>query len=176
MMIPLLPAVIREYHASDVTGRHALLSVPASVLDGRGAGLGEVQRPRSGANRLSSPRKCLRWRAISRKRCRIRWFGFLSRASSSGCGGGSLGAVQSYIADVTKEDQRDLAYSLYGAVFGMAFIVGPGDGRIFDEARPCVAVLRAAAALKDSTSFSRRRCSRRAAGPSDAPQRASANR
>jgi MFS family permease len=33
--------------------------------------------------------------------------------------------VQSYIADVTEENQRDLASSLYGAVFGIAFIVGP---------------------------------------------------
>ena len=49
---------------------------------------------------------------------------FISRIIS-GSGGGALGAVQSYIADVTKEDQRDMAYSLYGAVFGAAFIVGP---------------------------------------------------
>jgi predicted MFS family arabinose efflux permease len=33
--------------------------------------------------------------------------------------------VQSYIADVTEPKQRDIAYSLYGAVFGVAFIIGP---------------------------------------------------
>jgi DHA1 family tetracycline resistance protein-like MFS transporter len=49
---------------------------------------------------------------------------FISRIVS-GSGGGALGAVQSYIADVTKEEDRDLAYSLYGAVFGVAFIIGP---------------------------------------------------
>jgi DHA1 family tetracycline resistance protein-like MFS transporter len=43
----------------------------------------------------------------------------------SGLGGGSLGAVQSYIADVTDEEQRDGAYAIYGAVFGLAFIIGP---------------------------------------------------
>jgi DHA1 family tetracycline resistance protein-like MFS transporter len=38
-----------------------------------------------------------------------------------------LGAVHSYIADVTKEEERDRAYSLYGAVFGVAFILRSGD-------------------------------------------------
>jgi DHA1 family tetracycline resistance protein-like MFS transporter len=43
----------------------------------------------------------------------------------SGTGAGSLGAAESYIADVTDKRQRDRAYALYGAVFGCSFIVGP---------------------------------------------------
>ncbi|HTX56128.1 MAG TPA: MFS transporter, partial [Candidatus Acidoferrales bacterium] len=43
----------------------------------------------------------------------------------SGLGGGSLGAVESYVADVTTNDQREFAYSIYGAVFGLAFVIGP---------------------------------------------------
>ncbi len=43
----------------------------------------------------------------------------------SGIGAGSLGAAESYIADVTHPRERDRAYALYGAVFGAAFIIGP---------------------------------------------------
>jgi DHA1 family tetracycline resistance protein-like MFS transporter len=43
----------------------------------------------------------------------------------SGTGAGSLGAAESYIADVTDKKQRDRAYAYYGAVFGSAFIIGP---------------------------------------------------
>jgi DHA1 family tetracycline resistance protein-like MFS transporter len=43
----------------------------------------------------------------------------------SGVGAGSIGAAESYIADVTNKQQRDRAYALYGAVFGSAFIIGP---------------------------------------------------
>jgi DHA1 family tetracycline resistance protein-like MFS transporter len=49
---------------------------------------------------------------------------FISRAIS-GLGGGSLGVAQSYIADVTAEDQREQAYAFFGVFFGVGFIVGP---------------------------------------------------
>lgn len=125
MMIPLLPAVIREYHASDVMVG-ALLSVPACCS--------MIAAPIWG--KLSD-----RWgrKPIIIIAQIVTMAGYLAQALShslvwifiariaSGCGGGSLGAVQSYIADVTKEDQRDTAYSLYGAVFGMGFIVGPAS-------------------------------------------------
>ena len=123
MMIPLLPAVIREYRASDVMVG-ALLSVPALCS--------MIAAPVWGkfSDRLGRKPIIIAAQVLTLA-------GYLAQAAShslvwifvarivSGCGGGSLGAVQSYIADVTKEDQRDLAYSLYGAVFGMGFIVGP---------------------------------------------------
>ncbi len=123
MMIPLLPAVIGEYHASDVMVG-ALLSVPALCS--------MVAAPIWGkfSDRLGRKPIIITAQVLTLA-------GYLAQAMShslvwifvarivSGCGGGSLGAVQSYIADVTKDDQRDLAYSLYGAVFGMSFIVGP---------------------------------------------------
>ncbi|MBV9718031.1 MAG: MFS transporter [Candidatus Eremiobacteraeota bacterium] len=123
MMIPLLPGVIREYHASDVMVG-ALLSVPALCS--------MVAAPVWGkfSDRLGRKPIIITAQVLT-------LIGYLAQALShslvwifvarilSGCGGGSLGAVQSYIADVTNEDQRDLGYSLYGAVFGMAFIVGP---------------------------------------------------
>lgn len=123
MMIPLLPAVIRQYHASDVMVG-ALLSVPALCS--------MIAAPFWGkfSDRLGRKPIIILAQVLT-------FGGYLAQALShslvlifvarmvSGCGGGSLGAVRSYIADVTKEDQRDLAYSLYGAVLGMGFIVGP---------------------------------------------------
>lgn len=49
---------------------------------------------------------------------------YISRAIA-GLGGGNLGVAESYIADVTSAEQRDPAFALYGAVFGIGFIVGP---------------------------------------------------
>jgi MFS transporter, DHA1 family, tetracycline resistance protein len=123
MMIPLLPAVIRQYHASDVMVG-ALLSVPALCSMIAAPVWGKFS-DRLGRKPIIIIAQVLTFvgylaQALSHS---LVWI-FIARIVS-GCGGGSLGAVQSYIADVTKEDQRDLAYSLYGAVFGMAFIVGP---------------------------------------------------
>lgn len=123
MMIPLLPAVIRQYHASDVLVG-ALLSVPA-LCSAVAAPIWGKLSDRVGRKPIILIAQVLTFA------------GYLGQATShtlalifvarilAGCGGGSLGAVQSYIADVTKEDRRDAAYSLYGAIFGMAFIVGP---------------------------------------------------
>jgi DHA1 family tetracycline resistance protein-like MFS transporter len=123
MMIPLLPAVIREYHASDVTVG-ALLSVPAfcSMIAAPVWGKFSDRLGRKPIIIIAQVLTLVGYLAQALSHSLV-WI-FLARIVS-GCGGGSLGAVQSYIADVTKENQRDLAYSLYGAVFGMAFIVGP---------------------------------------------------
>jgi MFS transporter, DHA1 family, tetracycline resistance protein len=123
MMIPLLPAVIRQYHASDVMVG-SLLSVPALCSMVAAPVWGKLS-DRVGRKPIIIMAQALTLigyvaQALSHS---LLWI-FVARILS-GCGGGSLGAVQSYIADVTKEDQRDTAYSLYGAVFGMAFIVGP---------------------------------------------------
>jgi MFS transporter, DHA1 family, tetracycline resistance protein len=123
LMIPLLPAVIREYHASDVMVG-ALLSVPAfcSMI---GAPIWGTFSDRLGRKPIIMVAQVLTLGGYLAQAMApsLLWI-FIARIAS-GCGGGSLGAVKSYIADVTKEDQRDLAYSLYGAVFGVAFIVGP---------------------------------------------------
>lgn len=125
MMIPLLPAVIREYHASDVMVG-ALLSVPA-LCSMIAAPIWGKFSDRMGRKPIIIIAQALTLagylaQALSHS---LVWI-FIARIAS-GCGGGSLGAVQSYIADVTEENQRDTAYSLYGAVFGMAFIVGPAS-------------------------------------------------
>jgi MFS family permease len=125
MMIPLLPAVIHEYRASDIVAG-SLLSIPAlcSVV---AAPIWGKLSDRLGRKPIIIAAQVLTLigylgQAVSPS---LVWI-FVARIVS-GCGGGSLGAVQSYIADVTNEDQRDRAYSLYGAVFGMAFIVGPAS-------------------------------------------------
>lgn len=123
LMIPLLPEIVKRYGASDVmTG--SLLSIPAlcSVIAAPVWGKLSDRLGRKTiilvAQFLTLAGYLLQALAPS-----LLWI-FISRIIS-GSGGGALGAVQSYIADVTKEDQRDMAYSLYGAVFGAAFIVGP---------------------------------------------------
>ncbi|HTU68953.1 MAG TPA: MFS transporter [Candidatus Baltobacteraceae bacterium] len=123
LMIPLLPTVVRQYHASYVMAG-ALLSIPAffsavaapiwgKVSDGIG------RKPVIIAAQVLSLTGYLLL-ALSHSL----WLVFLSRVIS-GCGGGSLGAVESYVADVTENDQREFAYSVYGAVFGLAFVIGP---------------------------------------------------
>jgi MFS family permease len=49
---------------------------------------------------------------------------FVARAIA-GFGSGGLGVTQSYIADVTAEEDRDRAYALFGAVFGLGIVLGP---------------------------------------------------
>ncbi|HZY96405.1 MAG TPA: MFS transporter [Candidatus Cybelea sp.] len=123
LMIPLLPAIVQQYGASDVMSG-ALLSVPAFCA------------------MLAAPV----WGKLSDRMGRkgiilvaqfLTLAGYLMQATApsllcifiariiSGCGGGALGAAESYIADVTSEEQRGMAFSLHGAVFGTAFIVGP---------------------------------------------------
>jgi MFS family permease len=123
LMIPLLPAIVRQYHASDVMVG-ALLSVPAFCSMVAAPVWGKLS-DRLGRKTIILIAQFLTLAGYLMQALApsLLWI-FISRIVS-GCGGGALGAVQSYIADVTHEDQRDLAYSLYGAVFGMAFIVGP---------------------------------------------------
>jgi MFS family permease len=123
LMIPLLPAVVKEYHASDAMVG-ALLSVPAlcsAVAAPVWGRLSDVlgRKPIIIAAQMLTMAGYL-WQAGAHSLLSI----FAARILS-GCGGGSLGAVESYIADVTAPKQRELAYSVYGAVFGVAFIVGP---------------------------------------------------
>ena len=123
LMIPLLPVVAKEYGAPD-TILGSLLSIPAfcsmlaapvwgKISDGIGR-----KRVIVAAQFLSLAGYLLL--AFSHSLALV----FLSRIIS-GLGGGSLGSIEAFIADVTAEEQRDRAYAMYGAVFGLAFIVGP---------------------------------------------------
>jgi MFS transporter, DHA1 family, tetracycline resistance protein len=123
LMIPLLPELVRQYHVSDVAVG-ALLSIPALCSTVAAPIWGKLsdrlgRKPIIVASQILS----LAGYLVLATTHSIVWV-FASRIIS-GCGGGGLGAVESYIADVTKEDQRDRAFSLYGAVFGISFIVGP---------------------------------------------------
>jgi MFS transporter, DHA1 family, tetracycline resistance protein len=123
LMIPLLPEIVKRYGASDVmTG--SLLSIPALCSMIAAPVWGKLS-DRLGRKSIILIAQLLTLAGYLMQALApsLLWI-FISRIIS-GSGGGALGAVQSYIADVTKEEQRDMAYSLYGAVFGVAFIVGP---------------------------------------------------
>jgi len=123
LMIPLLPVIVRQYHATDLMAG-AMLSIPALCSTIAAPVWGTVsdrigRKPVIIAAQILSLLGYLLL-ALSHSLALV----FLSRIVS-GCGGGSLGAVESYVADVTQPEQRAFAYSLYGAVFGVAFIIGP---------------------------------------------------
>ncbi len=46
----------------------------------------------------------------------------------AGFGSGGVGVTQSFIADITPDDQRERAYAIFGAVFGLAIVLGPVVG------------------------------------------------
>jgi len=122
-MIPLLPQLVRQYHASDVIGG-ALLSIPA-VASAIAAPVWGKLSDRLGRKTIIMASQVLSLAGyLLLALSHALWLVLLSRVIS-GCGGGSLGAAESFIADVTRPDQRERAYSLYGAVFGAAFVVGP---------------------------------------------------
>jgi MFS family permease len=123
LMIPLLPTIVRMYHASPAMAG-ALLSIPALFSAIAAPVWGKV------SDRVGRKSVILVAQGLS-----LLGYLLLALAHSlalifasrivSGLGGGSMGAVESYIADATEEKQREAAYSIYGAVFGLAFIVGP---------------------------------------------------
>jgi MFS family permease len=123
LLIPLLPGIAKHYGAHDwEVGM--LLSIPAACA--------MVAAPIWGKTSDKSGRKpiimiaqafTLAGYVILAIAHSLFWI-FISRIIS-GIGAGSLGAAESYIADVTDEKQRERAYAYYGAVFGSAFIIGP---------------------------------------------------
>jgi DHA1 family tetracycline resistance protein-like MFS transporter len=52
------------------------------------------------------------------------WVIYLARAVE-GLGGGGLGLTQAYICDVTTPAERARAFGLFGATFGVGFLIGP---------------------------------------------------
>ena len=123
LMIPLLPVVAQQYGAPDtVVG--SLLSIPAFCSMLAAPVWGKLS-DRIGRKNVIVAAQVLSLAgylvlALSHSLALV----FLSRIVS-GLGGGSLGSVEGLIADVTTEKQRDRAYAMYGAVFGMAFVIGP---------------------------------------------------
>lgn len=123
LLIPLLPALAHKYGAHDwmigmllsIPAFFAMLAAPAwgkaSDYAGRKAIILIAQGFTLAGYTILAFSGSLFWIYISRL--------------ISGIGAGSVGAAESYIADVTSERQRSTAYALYGAVFGSAFIVGP---------------------------------------------------
>jgi DHA1 family tetracycline resistance protein-like MFS transporter len=123
LLIPLLPAMAKHYGAHDwMVGM--LLSIPAFCAT--------VAAPAWGKSSDRAGRKFI---ILVAQGFTLAGYTILALAHSlfwiyisrliSGIGAGSLGAAESYIADVTDKRQRDRAFAYYGAVFGSAFIVGP---------------------------------------------------
>ncbi len=52
------------------------------------------------------------------------WVIYLARAVE-GLGGGGLGVTQAYVSDVTTPAERARAFGLFGATFGVGFLIGP---------------------------------------------------
>jgi DHA1 family tetracycline resistance protein-like MFS transporter len=124
LLIPLLPAIAKHYGASDWMMGGMLMSVPAlcatiaapvwgktSDVTGRKFIILIAQGFELGGYVILALAGSLFWIYISR--------------IITGIGAGSIGAAESYIADVTNESQRERAYTIFGAVFGSAFIIGP---------------------------------------------------
>jgi MFS family permease len=123
LLIPLLPAMAKHYGAHDwMVGM--LLSIPAFCATIAAPVWGKLS-DRAGRKYiiLIAQVFTLAGYTILALAHSLFWI-YISRLIS-GTGAGSLGAAESYIADVTDKKQRDRAYALYGAVFGSAFIVGP---------------------------------------------------
>ncbi len=123
LLIPLLPALAHKYGAHDwMVGM--LLSIPAFCATIAAPIWGKAS-DRAGRKFIILIAQCftLVGYTILALAGSLFWV-YISRLIS-GVGAGSIGAAESYIADVTNERQRNRAYTIYGAVFGSAFIVGP---------------------------------------------------
>lgn len=123
LLIPLLPAMAKQYGAHDwMVGM--LLSIPAFCATVAAPIWGKAS-DRTGRKFiiLIAQGFTLAGYTVLALSHSLFWI-YVSRFIS-GIGAGSLGAAESYIADVTDKKQRDRAYAIYGAVFGSAFIIGP---------------------------------------------------
>jgi DHA1 family tetracycline resistance protein-like MFS transporter len=123
LLIPLLPDMAKHYGAQDwMVGM--LLSIPAFCSTLSAPVWGKLS-DRAGRKYIILVAQVftLAGYTILALAHSLFWI-YISRLIS-GVGAGVLGAAESYIADVTDKEQRDRAYSLYGAIFGASFIVGP---------------------------------------------------
>ena len=123
IMVPLLPYLAQHFGANGVTVG-AVLTTSAVA--------GSLAAPLWGtvSDKLGRKRVVLIAQAVSLAGyvllalAHSLWFIFVARAIA-GLGSGGLGVTQSYIADVTAEEDRDRAYALFGAVFGLGIVLGP---------------------------------------------------
>lgn len=123
LMIPLLPALADRYHASYFIAG-TLISVPAfcSMFSAPVWGRISDRVGRKSIILISQGVTLVGYLMLALAHS-LFWI-FMARIIS-GLGAGNLSAAQSYVADVTKREQRDQAFALYGVVFGAAFVVGP---------------------------------------------------
>jgi MFS family permease len=130
IMVPLLPYLAQHYGANGLT--------VGTILTTSGVA-GVVAAPIWGSvsDKLGRKRIVLIAQAVSLvgyvllALSHSLAFIFVARAVA-GFGSGGIGVTQSYIADVTAEEDRDRAYALFGAVFGLGIVLGPvlGGGLI----------------------------------------------
>lgn len=123
IMIPVLPYVAQRYAAPDIVV--GVLMTTMALCSTASAPVWGAMSDRFGRKRIVMISQLFSLAgylmlALANSLGMI----FLSRAIS-GMGGGSLGVAQSYIADVTSEQQRDAAYAYFGVAFGVGFIIGP---------------------------------------------------
>jgi MFS family permease len=123
IMVPLLPYLAQQYGASGLTvGTILTTSAVAGVLAAPFWG--------SVSDRLGRKRIVLIAQSVSLvgyillALSHSLAFVFVARAIA-GFGAGGIGVTQSYIADVTTDEDRDRAYALFGAVFGLGIVLGP---------------------------------------------------
>ena len=123
ILIPLLPFLAKRFGAADVV---------VGSLIATTAVFATLSSPLWGAlsDRYGRKRALLGSQAAS-------FVGYLLLASAGslplvfisriieGLGGGNLGVANSYIADVTTEEQRPQAFAFGTAAFGAGFVVGP---------------------------------------------------
>ncbi len=123
LLIPLLPALAKQYGAHDwMIGM--LLSIPAFCATIAAPIWGKFS-DRAGRKYIILIAQFFTLAGYTMLAIAPSLFWIYISRLISGTGAGSLGAAASYIADVTEQKQRDRAYAFYGAVFGSAFIVGP---------------------------------------------------
>jgi DHA1 family tetracycline resistance protein-like MFS transporter len=130
LLIPLLPLVVTQYGAPPIVAG-ALLSCSALVAM-LVAPIWGIMSDRFGRKKMIVAAEAISCAAnlLLALSHSIGLF-FLSRVLA-GLGTGGGGALdEAFIADVTKEDQRNLAYAMYGAVYGLGFIIGPSVAGAF---------------------------------------------
>ncbi|MGP6158548.1 MAG: MFS transporter [Vulcanimicrobiaceae bacterium] len=123
ILIPLLPFVAKRFGASDATAgtlltTTALFATVSSPLWGALSDRLGRKRALIGSQLLSCAGYVLL--ALAPGLALL----FFSRAVE-GLGGGNVGVAQSYISDVTDEEQRPRAFAYSSAAFGAGFIFGP---------------------------------------------------
>jgi MFS transporter, DHA1 family, tetracycline resistance protein len=123
IMVPLLPYLVQQYGASNLTvGAILTTSAVAGTI---AAPLWGSVSDKLGRKRIVLIAQCVSLAgyillALSHSLAMV----FVARAIA-GFGSGGLGVTQSYIADVTDEGSRDRAYSFFSAVFGIGIVLGP---------------------------------------------------